>query len=79
MKTRTRPRLAGAKPARHGKRKLSSLLPTWETMRLAAVALSFEEWCCWMEDVLYFIDTKVRDGHADNARLIQAYIKGSGL
>ena len=62
----------------NGTRKLSSLLPTWETLRLSACALTREEWCLWMRDILFFIDTKVRDGHADNARLIQAYIKESG-
>jgi hypothetical protein len=62
----------------NGTRTLSSLLPTWETLRLAACALTREEWCLWMRDILFFIDTKVRDGRADNARLIQAYIKESG-
>jgi hypothetical protein len=78
MKVRTSPRCAGVTPARHEPRKLCSLLPSWETLRLAACALTRSEWKAWMRDLLFQIDTGVRDGAADNARLIQAYIKESG-
>jgi hypothetical protein len=77
MKNRTRPRRAGMNAVRHGTRKLSSLLPTWETLRLAACALTREEWCLWMRDILFFIDTGVRDGASDNKRLWMAYASGT--
>jgi hypothetical protein len=53
-------------------------LPSPERLRMAAVALTNREWCEFMEFTVFEADTKVRDGHADNARLIQAYLKGNG-
>ena len=56
MRTPTSTRLAGG-------------LPNRETLRIAACALSPGEWKLWMRDVLFEIDTGVRDGNADNQRL----------
>jgi hypothetical protein len=77
MKTRKRTSSAAATDSRHGTRKLCRLLPSWETLRLAACALTRSEWKAWMRDLLFQIDTGVRDGAADNKRLWMAYAEGT--
>jgi hypothetical protein len=48
---------------------------TPDDLRLAAAALSKSEWREHMRDMLFVIDTGVKDGLEDNKKLIAIYLE----